>query len=585
LIGIDRFEARKQIIPMLEAAGNLVKIEDYNNKVGYSERTDVPIEPKLSAQWFLKMADITKPAAVAVEEDEIKFYPAKFKNLYRHWMESIKDWCISRQLWWGHRIPVYYIETTAHLNPPNGGDWGFVVAESEEKARELAIAKHPSLGGAGGGFSLRQDEDVLDTWASSWLWPISVFDGINNPDNKEINYYYPTNDLVTAPEIIFFWVARMVIAGYEYRGTLPFKNVYFTGIVRDKLRRKMSKSLGNSPDPLDLIAKYGADGVRVGMLLCSPAGNDILFDESLTEQGRNFSSKIWNSFRLIKGWEVDSTLPQPEHSQLGIAWFKAKLGEVIVTMDDHFDKYRLNDALMTIYNTIRDEFSGWLLEIIKPAYQQPIDAITYNEVNELFDEVLRLLHPFMPFISEEIWQLLWERNPGDSIMISPWPKPIANQNEICEKFELIKEAITGIRSIRKEKEIANKEQLRLFIVPGEKGFIPAYNPILIKMGNLSELQLAEKEVEGAISFRVNTSAFYVPLGDIVNLADEVVKIEDELKYTIGFLESVMKKTGNERFMNSAPAQVVDLERKKQSDAEEKIKMLEERLLSFKSSMN
>jgi valyl-tRNA synthetase len=585
LIGIDRFEARKQIIPMLEAAGNLVKIEDYNNKVGYSERTDVPIEPKLSAQWFLKMADITKPAAVAVEEDEIKFYPAKFKNLYRHWMESIKDWCISRQLWWGHRIPVYYIETTAHLNPPNGGDWGFVVAESEEKARELAIAKHPSLGGAGGGFSLRQDEDVLDTWASSWLWPISVFDGINNPDNKEINYYYPTNDLVTAPEIIFFWVARMVIAGYEYRGALPFKNVYFTGIVRDKLRRKMSKSLGNSPDPLDLIAKYGADGVRVGMLLCSPAGNDILFDESLTEQGRNFSSKIWNSFRLIKGWEVDSTLPQPEHSQLGIAWFKAKLGEVIVTMDDHFDKYRLNDALMTIYNTIRDEFSGWLLEIIKPAYQQPIDAITYNEVNELFDEVLRLLHPFMPFISEEIWQLLWERNPGDSIMISPWPKPIANQNEICEKFELIKEAITGIRSIRKEKEIANKEQLRLFIVPGEKGFIPAYNPILIKMGNLSELQLAEKEVEGAISFRVNTSAFYVPLGDIVNLADEVVKIEDELKYTIGFLESVMKKTGNERFMNSAPAQVVDLERKKQSDAEEKIKMLEERLLSFKSSMN
>ena len=585
LVGVDRFEARKQIIPMLEAAGNLVKIEDYNNKVGYSERTDVPIEPKLSAQWFLKMSDITKPAAVAVEEDEIRFYPAKFKNLYRHWMENIKDWCISRQLWWGHRIPVYYIETTATLHPPKGGDWGFVVAESEEKARELAIAKHPSLGGAGGGFSLRQDEDVLDTWASSWLWPISVFDGINNPDNKEINYYYPTNDLVTAPEIIFFWVARMVIAGYEYRGTLPFKNVYFTGIVRDKLRRKMSKSLGNSPDPLDLIAKYGADGVRVGMLFCSPAGNDILFDESLTEQGRNFSSKIWNSFRLIKGWEVDSTIPQPEHSRLGIEWFKAKLSEVIATMDDHFDKYRLNDALMTIYNTIRDEFSGWLLEIIKPAYQQPIDSKSLREVTLLFDEVLRLLHPFMPFISEEIWQLLEKRNQGDSIMISQWPKPLANQNETCEKFELIKEAITGLRAIRKEKEIANKEQLRLMIVPGEKGFLSEYNPILIKMGNLSDLVVTDQEVEGAISFRVNTTAFYVPLGDIVNLEDEVVKIEDELKYTIGFLESVMKKTGNERFMNSAPIQVVNLERKKQTDAEEKIKMLEERLLSFRSSMN
>ena len=572
LIGVDRFEARKQIIPMLELAGNLVKIEDYNNKVGYSERTDVPIEPKLSAQWFLKMSDITKPAASAVEDDQIRFYPAKFKNLYRHWMESIKDWCISRQLWWGHRIPVYYLE-----------DGSFVVADSEEKAVDLARQKsgNDQLSIR----DLRQDEDVLDTWASSWLWPISVFDGINHPDNKEINYYYPTNDLVTAPEIIFFWVARMVIAGYEYRGTLPFKNVYFTGIVRDKLRRKMSKSLGNSPDPLDLIAKYGADGVRVGMLFCSPAGNDILFDESLTEQGRNFSSKIWNSFRLIKGWEVDPELPQPEHSRLGIEWFKAKLSEVIVTMDDHFDKYRLNDALMTIYNTIRDEFSGWLLEIIKPAYQQPIDAKSYGEVNELFDEVLRLLHPFMPFISEEIWHLLKERRHGDSIMISSWPKPVSHQNQICEKFELIKEAITGIRAIRKEKEIANKEQLKMFIVPGEKGYLPEYNTILIKIGNLSELQETGQEVEGAISFRVNTSAFYIPLGELVNVKDEVVKIEDELKYTIGFLESVRKKTGNERFMNSAPAQVVDLERKKQSDAEEKIKMLEERLLSFKSSMN
>jgi valyl-tRNA synthetase len=426
----------------------------------------------------------------------------------------------------------------------------------------------------------------LDTWASSWLWPISVFNGINEPDNKEINYYYPTNDLVTAPEIIFFWVARMVIAGYEYRGTLPFKNVYFTGIVRDKLRRKMSKSLGNSPDPLDLIAKYGADGVRVGMLLCSPAGNDILFDESLTEQGRNFSSKIWNSFRLIKGWEVDDTLPQPEHSRLAIEWFKAKLGEVIITMDDHFDKYRLNDALMSIYNTIRDEFSGWLLEIIKPAYQQPVDSKTVVEVSELFDEVLRLLHPFMPFISEEIWQLLKERNPGDSIMISPWPKhETARNHEICERFEVIKEAITAIRAIRKEKEIANKELLRLFIIPGEKGFLPEYNTILMKMGNLAELHVTGREVDGAMSFRVGTTAFYVPLGDVVNIKDEATKIEEELKYAIGFLESVKKKTGNERFMNSAPIQIIELERKKQTDAEEKIKMLEERLLSFRSAMD
>ena len=571
LVGVDRFEARKQIIPMLEAAGNLVKIEDYTNKVGYSERTDVAIEPKLSAQWFLKMSDITKPALDAVEVEDIKFYPPKFKNLYRHWMENIKDWCISRQLWWGHRIPVYYL-----------ADGSFVVADSEEKALEMAKIKSgdTKLTIA----DLRQDEDVLDTWASSWLWPIAVFDGINEPDNKEINYYYPTNDLVTAPEIIFFWVARMIIAGYEYRGTLPFKNVYFTGIVRDKLRRKMSKSLGNSPDPLDLIAKYGADGVRVGMLFCSPAGNDILFDESLSEQGRNFSSKIWNSFRLIKGWEVDASLPQPEHSRLGIEWFKAKLNEVTITMDDHFDKYRLNDALMTIYNTVRDEFSGWLLEIIKPAYQEPIDAKTLQEVSELFDEVLRLLHPFMPFITEEIWQLLKTRVQGDSIMISQWPTTRNDRSGICAKFESIKEVITGIRAVRKEKVIANKEPLKLIIVPGEKGFIPAYNTILEKIGNLSELSISDKEVEGALSFRVQTSTYYIPLAEVVNIKEEIVKIEEELKYTLGFLESVKKKTMNERFMSSAPANVVELERKKQTDAEDKIKMLQERLISFKASL-
>jgi valyl-tRNA synthetase len=568
LVGIDRFEARRQIIPMLEASGNLDRIEDYNNKIGYSERTDVPIEPKLSAQWFLRMSELAKPALDAVENDEVRFYPAKFKNLYRHWMENVKDWCISRQLWWGHRIPVYYL--------PDGS---FVVAENDADA--LKLAKENSGNAELTISDLRQDEDVLDTWASSWLWPISVFDGINDRGNKDIDYYYPTNDLVTAPEIIFFWVARMIIAGYEYRAIYPFQNVYFTGIVRDKLRRKMSKSLGNSPDPIELMEKYGADGVRIGMLLCSPAGNDILFDESLPEQGRNFSSKIWNSLRLIKGWEVSSILSQPEHSRLGIEWFRAKLNEVILTMDDHFSKYRLSDALMTIYTAIRDEFSGWLLEIIKPAYQQPIDAKTYEEVIGLFDQVICLLHPFMPFISEEIWQLLKERQPGESIMIQSWPKTISADGEVTDKFEMLKEVITGIRAIRKEKDIASKEKISLCIVPGEKGYIPEYNSILLKMGNLSDLKVVNEEISGAISFRVKTSAFYIPLGDVVNVEDEIAKIEEELKYTIGFLEAVMKKMGNERFVSSAPEQVVELERKKKADAEEKLKILQERLASFR----
>ena len=568
LVGVDRFEARKQIIPMLEKAGNLVKIEDYNNKVGYSERTDVPIEPKLSAQWFLKMSDLAKPALDSVELDEVRFYPAKFKNLYRHWMENIKDWCISRQLWWGHRIPVYYL-----------ADGSFVVAENEESA--LQLAKEKTGNNQLTLENLRQEEDVLDTWASSWLWPISVFDGVSHPDNKDINYYYPTNILVTGHDIIFFWVARMIMAGYQLRDTYPFKDVYFTGMVRDKQGRKMSKQLGNSPDPIGLMEKYGADGVRVGMLLCSPAGGDLLFDESLPEQGRNFSSKIWNSFRLIKGWEVDSSLAQPEHSRLGIEWFSVKLNDVVLTMDDHFSKYRLSDALMTVYTTIRDEFSGWLLEIIKPAYQQPIDSKTYEEVIELFDQVLRLLHPFMPFISEEIWQLLRERQAGESIMIQTWPKSIALDGEITDRFEMLKEAITGIRAIRKEKDIANKEKVSLSIVPGEKGYIPEYNPILLKIGNLSDLKVVNEEISGAMSFRVKTSAFYIPLGEIVNIEEEIAKIEEELKYTVGFLETVMKKMGNERFINSAPAQVVELERKKKEDAEEKIKMLKERLKGFR----
>lgn len=568
LVGVDRFEARKQIVPMLEEAGNLVKIEDYTNKVGYSERTDVVIEPKLSAQWFLKMTEISEPALENVMNDEVEFHPKKFKNVYRHWMENVKDWCISRQLWWGHRIPVYYLE-----------DGSYVVAESAEQAVELAKAKTGNDALTIG--DLRQDEDVLDTWASSWLWPISVFGGMTDPNNKEIEYYYPTNDLVTGHDIIFFWVARMIIAGYEYRGTFPYKNVYFTGMVRDKQRRKMSKSLGNSPDPLDLIAKYGADGVRVGMLLCSPAGGDLLFDENLPEQGRNFSAKIWNSFRLVNGWTVGANLPQPEHARLGIDWFKARLNNVITSMNDHFTKYRLSDALMLIYTTIRDDFSGWLLEIVKPAYQQPIDAKTLAEVNELFDKVLRLLHPFMPFITEEIWQLMDTRKEGESIMMAEWPKPAAANQELVEQFDFLAEAISGLRTIRKEKNIANKEQLALSILPGEKGYVERFNPVLVKMGNLNELNIVSEKVDGALSFRVMASEFYVPLGDLVNVEEEIEKIEKELKYTRGFLTGVMKKLSNERFVSSAPEKVVQIERKKQEDAEAKIKLLEERLASLK----
>lgn len=563
LVGVDRFEARKQIVPMLEAAGNLVKIEDYNNKVGYSERTHVPIEPKLSAQWFLRMSDLAKPALDAVESDTIRFYPSKFKNLYRHWMENIKDWCISRQLWWGHRIPVYYL--------PDGS---FVVAETEEEALEMARRQ---TGNASLQLKdLRQDEDVLDTWASSWLWPISVFEKEDLSDTRDLDYYYPTNDLVTAPEIIFFWVARMVIAGYEYKGNLPFKNVYFTGIVRDKLRRKMSKSLGNSPDPLDLIAKYGADGVRVGMLLCSPAGNDILFDESLTDQGRGFLTKVWNSFRLINGWEIDDTLSQPEHSRLGVGWFRARLDETILQMDDHFEKYRLNDALMTIYATIRDEFSGWLLEIIKPAYQQPIDRTTYNEVIAMLDELLRLLHPFMPFISEEIWQLIGERNAGESIMMAEWPKSSGKDGAVCERFDLAREVVAGIRTVRKEKNIAAREVIELYIIPGEKGYAPEFGAVIAKLGNVSRMEIRSEEVPGAVSFMVKATAYYVPLEGSVDIEAEVAKINEELLYHKGFLEGVVMKLSNEKFVASAPARVVEMERKKQADAEEKIRILEER---------
>jgi len=567
-IGEDRFDVREKIVPELEKAGNLAKVEDYTNKVGYSERTDVAIEPKLSAQWFLKMEDLVKPALENVMNDTIQFHPPKFKNIYRHWMGNIKDWCISRQLWWGHQIPVYYLS-----------DGNYFCAETAEEALEKAKEKT--------GDSkltiedLRQDEDALDTWFSSWLWPISVFDGIRKPDNKDIKYYYPTSDLVTAPDIIFFWVARMIIAGYEYRVQFPYKNVYFTGMVRDAQRRKMSKSLGNSPDPLDLIAKYGADGVRLGMLLCSPAGGDLLFDESLPKQGAGFATKIWNAFRLVKNWEVSSEIEQPEHSKLAIEWFRNKLSEVVETLNNQFDQFRISEALMTIYTTVRDEFSGWLLEIVKPAYQQPIDAKTYAEVVELFDQLLRLMHPFMPFITEEIWQLLSERKEGESIMVSQMPEAKKYDAKMLSDFENVKEAISGIRNIRKEKNIPNKDALELKVQKGDKGYKNSFDPVLVKLANLSAFDAVNEEVKGASSFRVKSTNFYIPLEDIIDVEEEVKKLEEELKYAKGFLNSVLKKLSNERFVNNAPEAIVAKEKAKQADAESKIKVLEERIAGLK----
>ncbi len=567
-IGKDRFAVRDEIIPELKKAGNVAKIEDYTNKVGFSERTHVPIEPKLSAQWFLKMEELSKPALENVMNDNIQFYPPKFKNIYNHWMSNVKDWCISRQLWWGHQIPVYYL-----------ADGSFVVAETSEQA--LNLAKMKTGNNKLTANDLQQDEDALDTWFSSWLWPISVFDGIREPENDEIKYYYPTTDLVTAPDIIFFWVARMIIAGYEYRNELPYKNVYFTGMVRDAQRRKMSKSLGNSPDPLDLISKYGADGVRVGMLLCSPAGGDLLFDESLPQQGAGFATKIWNAFRLVKNWEVDSNIEQPEHSKLAIEWFRNKLGEVVNTLDEQFMQFRISEALMTVYTTVRDEFSGWLLEIVKPAYQKPIDAKTYAEVVELFDQMLRLMHPFTPFITEEIWQMLTERKAGESIMISQIPKPEKYDADLLVGFENVKEAISGIRKIRSDKNIAQKETLELKVQQGDKGFEVQFNSVVVKMGNLSSLEMVIEEIKGASSFMVKSTNFYIPIGSFIDVEEELKKLKEELKYTRGFLTSVLKKLENERFVSSAPEAVVALEKAKQADAEAKIKVLEERIAGLK----
>ena len=559
-VGMDRMDVRKQISIDLQNAGLMEKIEDYNNKVGFSERTNVPIEPKLSTQWFLKMQHFADIALPPVMDDDIEFYPKKYKNTYRHWLENIKDWCISRQLWWGHRIPAYYFD--------NAGKKDFVVAETAEEALKLAQEKNASIKAE----DLEQESDCLDTWFSSWLWPISLFDGIEHPDNEEINYYYPTSDLVTGPDIIFFWVARMIMAGYEYRGKMPFKHVYFTGIVRDKLGRKMSKSLGNSPDPLDLIDKFGADGVRMGMMLSAPAGNDILFDESLCEQGRNFNNKIWNAFRLVKGWET-ADIEQPKSAEIAVKWFDAKLKEVNEEMQKQFKDYRISEALMTVYKLFWDEFSSWYLEMVKPAYGQPIDQKSYDATLRFFDALLKMLHPFMPFITEELWQHIYDRKDGESIMREKLeiPAPTAEEQKLAADIEAVKQIIAGVRTVRNQKNIAQKEQLSLQVV-GKNDF-EAYNDVTLKMANLDKIEVIAEKSADASSFMVGTDEFAVPLGDLIDVAAEIEKAEAQLKHLEGFLMGVRKKLSNENFVVHAPEKVVALERKKESDSVEKIATL------------
>ena len=559
-VGMDRMDVRKQISIDLQNAGLMEKIEDYNNKVGFSERTNVPIEPKLSTQWFLKMQHFADIALPPVMDDDIEFYPKKYKNTYRHWLENIKDWCISRQLWWGHRIPAYYFD--------NAGKKDFVVAETAEEALKLAQEKNANIKAE----DLEQESDCLDTWFSSWLWPISLFDGIEHPDNEEINYYYPTSDLVTGPDIIFFWVARMIMAGYEYRGKMPFKHVYFTGIVRDKLGRKMSKSLGNSPDPLDLIDKFGADGVRMGMMLSAPAGNDILFDESLCEQGRNFNNKIWNAFRLVKGWET-ADIEQPKSAEIAVKWFDAKLKEVNEEMQKQFKDYRISEALMTVYKLFWDEFSSWYLEMVKPAYGQPIDQKSYDATLRFFDALLKMLHPFMPFITEELWQHIYDRKDGESIMREKLeiPAPTDEEQKLAADIEAVKQIIAGVRTVRNQKNIAQKEQLSLQVV-GKNDF-EAYNDVTLKMANLDKIEVIAEKSADASSFMVGTDEFAVPLGDLIDVAAEIEKAEAQLKHLEGFLMGVRKKLSNENFVAHAPEKVVALERKKESDSVEKIAAL------------
>lgn len=559
-VGMDRMDVRKQISIDLQNAGLMEKIEDYNNKVGFSERTNVPIEPKLSTQWFLKMQHFADIALPPVMDDDIEFYPKKYKNTYRHWLENIKDWCISRQLWWGHRIPAYYFD--------NAGKKDFVVAETAEEALKLAQEKNANIKAE----DLEQESDCLDTWFSSWLWPISLFDGIEHPDNEEINYYYPTSDLVTGPDIIFFWVARMIMAGYEYRGKMPFKHVYFTGIVRDKLGRKMSKSLGNSPDPLVLIDKFGADGVRMGMMLSAPAGNDILFDESLCEQGRNFNNKIWNAFRLVKGWET-ADIEQPKSAEIAVKWFDAKLKEVNEEMQKQFKDYRISEALMTVYKLFWDEFSSWYLEMVKPAYGQPIDQKSYDATLRFFDALLKMLHPFMPFITEELWQHIYDRKDGESIMREKLdiPAPTAEEQKLAADIEAVKQIIAGVRTVRNQKNIAQKEQLSLQVI-GKNDF-EAYNDVTLKMANLDKIEVIAEKSADASSFMVGTDEFAVPLGDLIDVAAEIEKAEAQLKHLEGFLMGVRKKLSNENFVAHAPEKVVALERKKESDSVEKIAAL------------
>ena len=572
-VGQDRMDVRKQIAIDLQEAGLMEKIEDYTNKVGCSERTNVPIEPKLSTQWFLKMQHFADLALSPVMNDEIQFYPLKYKNTYRHWLENIKDWCISRQLWWGHRIPAYYFTVS--------GKREFVVAETIEDALKQIQEKFNCQLTAS---DLEQDEDCLDTWFSSWLWPISVFNGINQPDNEELNYYYPTSVLVTGPDIIFFWVARMIMAGYEYRGKMPFKNVYFTGIVRDKLGRKMSKSLGNSPDPLILIDQYGADGVRMGMMLSAPAGNDILFDEALCEQGRNFNNKIWNAFRLIKGWEVSDEI-QPETSKIAIEWFEAKLKETNAELNDLFSKYRISEALMVVYKLFWDEFSGWYLEMIKPTYGSPIDKETLNTTLHFFDSLLKMLHPFMPFITEELWQQTFERKEGQSIMkeclaISPCTE---KDNTLITNIERVKQIVSGVRTVRNQRNIAPKETLELCAI--SQNNYNQYNGIIAKMANLNNISITQDKPADCAQFMVGTDEFAVPIGDLIDYAAEIEKQEAQLKHLEGFLNGIKKKLSNEKFVANAPENVVALERKKQSDSEEKIAALKESIAALRSKQS
>ena len=573
-VGQDRMDVRKQIADDLQNDGLMEKIEDYNNKVGYSERTHVPIEPKLSTQWFLNMQHFADIALDPVMNDDIEFYPKKYKNTYRHWLENIKDWCISRQLWWGHRIPAFYFKTA------EGGN-DFVVAETAEEALKLAQEKAPGLTAA----DLEQESDCLDTWFSSWLWPISLFNGILDPDNSEIKYYYPTSDLVTGPDIIFFWVARMIMAGYEYRGTMPFKHVYFTGIVRDKIGRKMSKSLGNSPDPIDLIEKYGADGVRMGMMLSAPAGNDILFDETLCEQGRNFNNKIWNAFRLIQGWQV-ADIEQPENCKLAVKWFEAKLKEVNEQLDEQFKAYRISEALMSVYRLFWDEFSAWYLEMVKPAYingeAQPIDKETMSATLRFFDTLLKMLHPFMPFITEELWQHIYDRKEGESIMTAVLKLNTLTDSEkqLCADIELVKDIVAGVRTVRNQKNIAPKEKLELQTI-GENNF-KVYDSIIIKMANLEAIKSTAEKSADASAFMVGTNEFAVPVGNLIDISSEIEKQEKELQHLEGFLMGIKKKLANENFVANAPEAVVARERKKQSDSEEKIAALKESLQALKA---